>query len=40
MNCLKRFTARNGVPTMIVSDNAKTFKATERALTKLFGLKM
>jgi hypothetical protein len=37
MNCLRRFTARNGVPTMIVSDNAKTFKATERALTKLFG---
>jgi hypothetical protein len=41
MNCLRRFTARNGVPTMTVSDKAKTFKATERALTKLFGsLKM
>ena len=37
MNCLRRFTARNGVHTMIVSDNAKTFKVTERALTKLFG---
>jgi hypothetical protein len=33
MNCLRRFTARNGVPTRIVSDNAKQFKATERALS-------
>ena len=27
--CLKRFAARNGTPALIVSDNAKTFQATE-----------
>ena len=30
--CLRRFTARQGLPTLIVSDNAKTFQATEKAL--------
>ena len=27
--CLRRFAARNGTPALIVSDNAKTFQATE-----------
>lgn len=36
MNCLRRFAARNGVPRLIISDNAKTFKATERALSRLY----
>lgn len=36
MNCLRRFTSRRGVPTLIISDNAKTFKATEKALKKLY----
>ena len=35
--CFKRrFIARNGAPALIVSDNAKTFQATEKALNKLF----
>ena len=34
--CLRRFIARNGAPALIVSDNAKTFQATEKALNKLF----
>ena len=34
--CLRRFTARNGMPSLIVSDNAKTFQATEKALNELF----
>ena len=34
--CLRRFIARNGTPVLIVSDNAKTFQATEKALTRLF----
>lgn len=33
---LRRFAARRGTPTLIVSDNAKTFQATEKALNKLF----
>ena len=32
----RRFTAGRGTPTLIVSDNAKTFQATEKALNKLF----
>lgn len=36
MHCLRRFTARRGTPTLIVSDNAKTFQATDRALRKLY----
>lgn len=32
IRCLKRFTARRGIPTKIISDNAKTFKATARVL--------
>ena len=34
--CLRRFTAKNGTPSLIVSDNAKTFQATEKALNELF----
>ena len=34
--CLRRFIARRGVPALIVSDNAKTFKATAKALERLF----
>ncbi|XP_078366089.1 uncharacterized protein LOC144650313 [Oculina patagonica] len=33
---LRRFTSRKGTPTLIVSDNAKTFQATEKALNNLF----
>ena len=32
---LRRFVARYGSPALIVSDNAKTFQATEKALNKL-----
>ena len=34
--CLRRFAARRGMPSLIVSDNAKTFKAAERAVRRLF----
>ena len=33
--CLRRFAARYGTPALIVSDNAKTFQATEKALNEL-----
>lgn len=33
---LRRFAARRGMPTLIVSDNTKTFQATEKALNDLF----
>ena len=36
LGCLRRFAARRGVPNLIVSDNAKTFKAAEKALRKLY----
>ena len=32
----RRFVARRGVPSLIVSDNAKTFKASEKAIRRLF----
>ena len=32
IRCLKRFTARRGLPRRIVSDNAKTFKAAAKAI--------
>ncbi len=35
MNCLRRFTPRNDVATIIISDNAKMLKATEKALSQL-----
>ncbi|CAB3999831.1 E3 ubiquitin- ligase DZIP3, partial [Paramuricea clavata] len=34
--CLRRFTAARGNPSIIVSDNAKTFKAVEKTLKHLF----
>ncbi len=34
--CLRKFIARKGVPQLIVSDNAKTFKGVERELRVLF----
>jgi len=33
---LRRFTSRRGSPTLIVSDNAKTFQASSKSLKKLF----
>ena len=32
IRCLKKFSARRGLPRKIVSDNAKTFKAAARAI--------
>ena len=32
---LRRFTARRGLPELIISDNAKTFKAAAKTLSKL-----
>ena len=34
--CLRRFIARRGMPVLMVSDNVKTFKGTEKALRRLF----
>ena len=34
--CLKRFVSRRGVPNLIVTDNAKTFKAASKRLTNIF----
>ncbi|XP_032219971.2 uncharacterized protein LOC116603094 [Nematostella vectensis] len=34
--CLRRFAARRGAPTLIVSGNAKTFKAAAKALRELY----
>ena len=36
IRCLRRFTARRGLPEIIVSDNAKTFKAAAKVLRKVF----
>ena len=33
---LRRFSSRRGTPALIVSDNAKTFRATQKALKRLF----
>ena len=35
INCLRRFSSRRGTPTLLVSDNAKTFIATVKILKKL-----
>jgi hypothetical protein len=32
LRSLRRFAARRGMPSLVVSDNAKTFKASEKAL--------
>ena len=34
--CLRRFAARRGSPSLVVSDNGKTFKATEKAVKELY----
>jgi len=34
--CLMRFAARRGAPVLMVSDNAQTFKATEKELSHLY----
>ena len=36
LNCLRRFAARRGTPSLIVSDNAKTFKAAKMLLKNLY----
>ena len=35
VRCLKRFTARRGLPQRILSDNAKTFKATVKEIATM-----
>ena len=35
-NCLRMFTSGRGAPTLIVSDNAKTFKAAQKAVQSLY----
>ena len=35
VNCLRRFASRRGTPALVVSDNAKTFKAAAKLLRKL-----
>ena len=36
IRCLLRFCSRRGTPSMIISDNAKTFKVASKLLLKLF----
>ena len=36
LRCLRKFTARRGTPSLIVSDNAKTFKGAEKEMRTLF----
>ena len=36
IRCLRRFTSRRGVPELIISDNAKTFKAAKKLLNQVF----
>ena len=36
IRCLSRFCSRRGTPSMIISDNAKTFKVASKLLLKLF----
>ena len=35
INCLRRFSARRGTPSLLVTDNAKTFKASAKFIKKL-----
>ena len=35
IRCLHRFTARRGAPTLFISDNARTFKATDKFLYRM-----
>ena len=36
VHCLRRFVARRGVPSLIISDNAKTFKASAKVIKRLY----
>ena len=36
IRCLRRFAARRGIPELLISDNAKTFKAASAQLAKIF----
>ena len=36
IRCLRRFVARRGTPELLISDNAKTFKAASSQLTRIF----
>ena len=36
IRCLRGFVARRGIPEVVISDNAKTFKATATQLTRIF----
>ena len=35
IRCFRRFSARRGLPSRIISDNAKTFKSTARVLLSI-----
>ena len=36
LNCFRRFTSRRGTPSLIITENAKTFKAADMFLGKLY----
>ena len=36
LRCLRRFAARRGTPSLIISDNAKTFKASAKVIKRLY----
>ena len=36
LRCLRRFTSRRGTPGLIVTDNAKTFKAAAKSIDRIF----
>jgi len=36
IRCLRRFVARKGIPELLISDNAKTFKAAAAQLARIF----
>lgn len=36
LRCLRRFAARRGTPSLIISDNAKTFKASAKVIKQLY----
>ena len=38
IRCFRRFTSRRGIPRRVISDNAKTFKAASKRLSRLFDL--
>ena len=36
IRCFKRFTARRGIPTRVISDNGKTFKSAAKLIRQVF----